>query len=335
MAGYALRRLLMAVPALLLTSAVIFALLEAAPGDPLGDIPLTIPPEVRAQMRAALGLDAAWPLRYLLWLRQFLWVEPLFWADHWLGTSFSQGMQRIVSYQSRSPVFDVIAQRLPQTLAVVGMSYLLGVAIALPLGVVSACRPGGWTDRLGGVIAMLGLSLPTYVTGLVLIMVFGVGLQWLPTVYDTTLQISDWSRLMQQLRQMAMPVAVLTLYNAALISRYMRAAMLDNLGQDYPRTARAKGLGEAAVVRRHVLRNAMIPVVTVIAMGLPSIFGGAIITEQVFRVNGLGQLLIGAIRSNDLPMVATLTFVFAILIVLCSLIADLAYAVLDPRIRYG
>lgn len=335
MARYLLRRLMLAVPVLLLISLLIFALLAAAPGDPLGDIPLTIPPEVRNRMRDALGLDAAWPLRYALWLRQFLWVEPLYWADHWLGTSFSAGMQRIISYQSRSPVFDVIAQRLPQTLAVVGMSYVLGVAIALPLGIFSACRPGGWVDRIGGFITVLGLSLPTYVTGLVLIMIFGTRLQWLPTVYDTSLQVTGWASLMQQMLQMLMPVAVLALFNAAQISRFMRASMLDNLAQDYTRTARAKGLGTPAVVLHHALRNALIPVVTVIAMGLPQVFGGAIITEQVFRVNGLGQLLIGSIRSNDLPMVATLTFLFAILIVGCSLIADLVYVALDPRIRYG
>jgi peptide/nickel transport system permease protein len=133
---------------------------------------------------------------------------------------------------------------------------------------------------------------------------------------------------------MLMPIAVLALYNAAQISRFMRASMLDNLGQDYARTARAKGMGERVVVLRHVLRNSMIPVVTVIAMGVPSIFAGAIITEQVFKVNGLGQLLINAIQSNDLPLVQTLTFIFAVLIVTFNLIADVLYGVLDPRIRY-
>ena len=133
---------------------------------------------------------------------------------------------------------------------------------------------------------------------------------------------------------MAMPVFVLALYNAAQISRYMRASMLDNLQQDYVRTARAKGMGERTVILRHVLRNSMIPVVTVIALGVPTIFGGAIITEQVFGVNGLGQLLIIAINGNDLPMVQTLTFIFAVLIVLFNLIADVLYGMLDPRIRY-
>ncbi|MDP5349098.1 MAG: ABC transporter permease, partial [Paracoccaceae bacterium] len=137
-----------------------------------------------------------------------------------------------------------------------------------------------------------------------------------------------------QLRQMIMPVMVLALYNAAQISRFMRASMLDNLNQDYVRTARAKGLGEKTVVLVHVLRNSMIPVVTVIALGVPQVFGGAIITEQVFKVNGLGQLLITAIEANDLPMVQTLTFIFALLIVIFNLIADILYGILDPRIRY-
>ena len=181
---------------------------------------------------------------------------------------------------------------------------------------------------------MVGFSLPTFFTGVVLIIVFGIKLQWFPSIYDTTHRVTDWDSFVVQVRQMAMPVTVLALYNAAQISRFMRASMLDNLRQDYVRTARAKGLGERVVVLKHVLRNSLIPVVTVIALGLPAVFGGAIITEQVFKVNGLGQLLILAINSNDIPMVMTLTFIFAILIVAFTLIADLLYGVLDPRIRY-
>jgi peptide/nickel transport system permease protein len=146
--------------------------------------------------------------------------------------------------------------------------------------------------------------------------------------------VDDWESFLMQVRQMALPVFVLALYNAAQISRYMRASMLDNLSQDYVRTARAKGMTERTVVLRHVLRNSMIPVVTVIALGVPTVFGGAIITEQVFKVNGLGQLLIIAINANDLPMVMTLTFIFAVLIVVFNLIADILYGILDPRIRY-
>jgi peptide/nickel transport system permease protein len=176
--------------------------------------------------------------------------------------------------------------------------------------------------------------VPTFFTGLVLILVFAVNLHWFPSIYDTSLRVTDWESFLKQVRQMAMPVMVLALYNAAQISRYMRSSMLENLGQDYVRTARAKGMSERVVVLKHVLRNSMIPVVTVIALGIPSIFGGAIITEQVFRVNGLGALLIGAIQGSDLPTVQTLTFIFAVLIVLFNLIADILYGILDPRIRY-
>ncbi len=334
MLGFALRRLAWAGPTLLFISLVIFLLLEAAPGDPLGDMPLTIPAEVRAGMRAALGLGEPWPLRYLLWLRQILWVEPLHGIDRLLGTEFGAGMQRIVSFQSRAPVFQVIGQRMPQTLTVVGLAYLLGVLVALPLGIVSAWRRGSWVDRIGGLVAMLGVSLPSFFVGVVLILLFGVRLQWLPTVYDTGLRVTDWPSFVQQMRQMAMPVAVLAFYNAAQISRFLRSAMLENLRQDYVRTARAKGLSERVVLLGHVLRNSLIPVVTVIAMGLPTVFGGAIVTEQVFKVNGLGQLLIMAIHAHDTPMVMTLTFLFAVLIVLATLLADLAYGLLDPRIRH-
>src|SRR5690606_5011420 len=172
MLNYTLRRLLLAVPTLLMISLVIFLVLEASPGNPLGEIPLTIPPEVQAKMRAALGLDDPWYVRYVLWLRQFFWVEPLHWIDQSFGTAYSAGMQRIVSFQSRSPVFDVIAQRLPQTLTVVGLSYFLGVSIAIPIGIISAYRQYSWIDQLGTFISMIGFSLPTFFTGVVFIIVF-------------------------------------------------------------------------------------------------------------------------------------------------------------------
>jgi peptide/nickel transport system permease protein len=331
---FTLRRLLLAIPTLLIISLVIFLLLEAAPGDPLGDVPLTVPPDVKAKMREALGLDSPWYVRYLLWLKQFFWIEPLHLVDHLFGTSYGEGMQRVISFQSRQPVMQIIAERMPQTLMVVGLAYLIGVMIALPIGIISAYRQYSWFDNLGTFISMVGFSVPTFFTGVVLIIVFAVNLQWFPSVYDTTLKVTDWVSFKAQVRQMVMPVTVLALYNAAQISRFMRASMLDNLGQDYVRTARAKGLTEKVVVLIHVLRNSLIPVVTVIALGVPTIFGGAIITEQVFKVNGLGQQLISSIHANDLPMVMTLTFIFAILIVLFNLIADLLYGILDPRIRY-
>lgn len=334
MLTYTIRRLLLAIPTLLFISLVIFLLVDLAPGSPASQIPLTVPPEVRMKILESMGVNDPVHVRYVLWLKQFFVVEPLVWIDGSFGTTYSEGMQRILSWQSRSPVFDIIAQRLPQTLTVIGSSYLLGVLIALPIGIYSAYRQYSWFDQLGTFISMVGFSVPTFFTGLVLILVFAVKLQWFPSIYDTGLKVTDWESFLKQVRQMVMPVTVLALYNAAQISRYMRSSMLENLGQDYVRTARAKGMSEQVVVLKHVLRNSMIPVVTVIALGIPTIFGGAIITEQVFRVNGLGALLINAIHGSDLPMVQTLTFIFAVLIVLFNLIADILYGILDPRIRY-
>ncbi len=334
MLTYTLRRLLLAIPTLLFISLAIFLLLELAPGDPVADMPLTIPPEVRDKIRAALGLGEPFYIRYLLWLKAFFITEPLYWIDASFGTDLAQGAQRIISFQSRSPVMDIIAERVPQTLTVVGMSYVVGVLIALPIGIISAYRQYSWFDQIGTFVSMVGYSVPTFFTGVLLIVIFSVNLGWFPSIYDTTLKVTDWDSFGKQVRQMAMPVFVLALFNAAQISRYMRASMLDNLNQDYVRTARAKGMSEKTVVLMHVLRNSMIPVITVIALGVPTIFGGAIITEQVFKVNGLGQLLIIAIYGNDVPMVQTLTFIFAILIVLFNLIADILYGILDPRIRY-
>lgn len=334
MLTFTIRRLLMAIPTLLFISLVIFLLLELAPGDPVADMPLTIPPEVREKIRLSLGLGEPFHVRYALWLYNFFVTEPLYWIDNTFGTAFAEGRQRIISFQTRAPVFSTIGERMPQTLKVVGLAYLVGVLIAVPIGVISAYRQYSWFDQIGTFISMIGFSVPTFVTGVVLIVVFSVHLGWFPSIYDTTLKVTDWDSFVKQAKQMVMPVFVLALYNAAQISRYMRASMLDNLNQDYVRTARAKGMTERTVVLIHVLRNSMIPVVTVIALGVPGIFTGAIITENVFKVNGLGQQLLLSIQGNDAPMVLTISFVFAILIVLFNLIADVLYGILDPRIRY-
>lgn len=334
MLTFTIRRLLFAIPTLLFIALVIFMLLELAPGDPMASMPLSIPPDVRQQMREALGLGEPWWIRFPLWLNQFFIVEPQYWIDNAFGTNFADGAQRIISFQSRSPVFDVIAQRLPQTLWVVAMSYVVGVLIALPIGIISAYKQYSVFDQAGTFVSMIGFSVPPFFSGVLLIVIFSVQLQWLPSIYDTTLVVNSWDTFMQQLQQMIMPVMVLALQTTAQVSRYMRASMLDNLSQDYVRTARAKGMSESVVVMKHVLRNSMIPVVTVIALGIPSIFGGAIITEQIFKVNGLGQLLIIALQGSDIPMVMTITFLLAVLIVMMNLIADVLYGILDPRIRY-
>ena len=333
MLTYTIRRLVLSIPTLLFIALVIFLLLELAPGDPMGTMPLTIPDEVKQRMREALGLGEPWYTRFALWLYQFF-VEPQYWIDASFGTNFADGAQRIISFQSRSPVFDTIAERIPQTAWVVGMSYVVGVLIALPIGIISAYKQYSVFDQAGTFISMIGFSVPPFFSGVLVIVIFSVQLGWLPSIYDTTHQVVDWDTFVYQLQQMIMPVMVLALQTTAQVSRYMRASMLDNLGQDYVRTARAKGMTESVVVMKHVLRNSMIPVVTVIALGIPGIFGGAIITEQVFKVNGIGQLLIIALQGSDIPMVMTITFLLAVLIVLMNLIADVLYGILDPRIRY-
>ena len=336
MLSYTIRRLLFAVPTLLVISFIIFAILDLAPSDPTGNLPLTIPAEVRAQIREALGLGQPFPIRYMKWLQQFFINEPLNMMEQWWGITIgdSENRLRVTSWATRSPVVDLIVERMPQTLWVVGMSYVVGILIALPIGVISAYKQYSIFDQIGTFISMIGFSVPTFFTGIVMIVVFSVTLGWLPSIYDTTHVVNDWASFVKQVKQMIMPVFVLALFNAAQIARFMRSSMLDNLNQDYVRTARAKGLKEKTVVLTHVLRNSLIPVVTVIALGIPQVFGGAIITEQIFRVNGLGQLLIIGIEGADIPLVQTLTFIFAVLIVLFNLIADLLYGILDPRIRY-
>jgi peptide/nickel transport system permease protein len=334
MLTFTLRRLMLAIPTLLLISLIIFLLVDFAPGSPMSEIPLTVPPEVRLKMIKALGADEPVLVRYVLWLRQFFLVEPAYLFDSYFGTTLAGDEQRILSWQSRAPVFTVIGQRIPQTLTVIGTAYLVGITIALPIGIYSAYRQYSLFDQFGTLFAMIGFSVPTFFTGTMFIIIFAVWFGWFPTKYDTTLVVTDWASFLKQIKQMAMPVMVLGLANAAAISRYMRSSMLENMGQDYVRTARAKGMTERVVVLKHVLRNSLIPVVTVIALGIPSIFGGAIITENLFGVNGIGSALIGAINANDLPMVQTLAFIFAALIVTFNLIADVLYGLLDPRIRY-
>ena len=337
MGKYVIRRLLTAIPTILVISFIIFAILELSPSDPTGNLPLTIPPEVRQKIREALGADDPFAVKYVKWLNQFFIAEPLNLFEKSFGVTLpgSEERTRVISWATRGPVIDIIAERLPQTMWVVGSSYILGVLIAIPVGVFSAYRQYSAFDQLGTFLMMVGFSVPTFFTGLMFIIVFSVNLRWFPSVYDTTLVVTDIETLQLQLRQMFMPVTVLTLYTTAQMSRYTRASTLENLQQDYIRTARSKGLNERVVVSRHAVRNSLIPVVTLIALGIPSIFGGALITEQIFRVNGIGQYLIIAIQGGDLPTVQTVTFIFAVLVVLFNIVADVLYGVLDPRVTYS
>lgn len=319
MSQYILRRVLISVPTLLVISFVIFAILALAPGDPLAQFATNpaIPESTRERIRISLGLDQPWPVRYVKWL-----------------ASIAQGDWGI-SFNTKAPVVDLIWQRLPQTLQVVGIAYLIAVVLAIPIGIISAVRQYSVFDQIATFFAFVGFSVPSFFTGLLLMLIFAINLGWFPIVYQGSLRVTDWESFTQQVRQMVLPIAVLVVQQTGALTRFMRSSMLDNLSLDYVRTARAKGLSDRMVIVRHVLANSLIPVVTLIALGIPTIFAGAIITENLFRVNGLGQLLITSINSSDTPVVMALTFIFATLTVIFNLIADILYGVLDPRVRYG
>jgi peptide/nickel transport system permease protein len=239
-----------------------------------------------------------------------------------------------ISFMSHSSVMDLIQQRLPNTLAVVGVAYVIGVILAIPIGMISAVKRYSLFDHIATTFAFVGFSVPTFFTGILLIIVFSINMRWFPFIYDSTLQIKDLGSFLDQVKQSIMPITVLALFDTATIARYTRAEMLEHLPLDYVRTARSKGLKEQVVVLRHVLRNSLIPVVTLVALGVPAVFGGAIVTEQIFRVPGIGELLVRSIGDGDTPVVAAILLIFAVLVVLFNLLADVLYAVLDPRIKY-
>ena len=232
MLTFTIRRLILSIPTLLFISLAIFLLLQLAPGDPMAQVPLTVPPEVKEKMREALGLGQPIHIQYIKWIVQFFWIEPQVLFDHWFGTSFAEGKQRVISWQTRSPVMDIVVQRIPQTLWVVGLSYVVGILISLPIGIYSAYKQYSVFDQSGTFITMIGFSIPPFFTGPLLIVVFSVQLGWLPSIYDTTHVVTDWASFKIQFLQMVMPVMVLALQTTAQISRYMRSSMLDNLGQD-------------------------------------------------------------------------------------------------------
>jgi len=308
----------LAVPSLLGISVILFTVLALAPGDPFGEMALNpnVPAEVRLALRAKFGLDDP------VWQRYFRWLAAMLQGD-W-GYSFV----------SRVDADVLILQRVPVTLAVIGASQVLALAIALPVGIYSAVKPYSWFDRIASTLAFVGFSLPTFFTGILLILLFSIKLNWLPFVYNADLSASGWEWWSQQIRQSIMPVMVLGLFQGASWTRFVRSSMLDVIQLDHVNTARSKGLAESTVVLKHVVRNALIPVVTLVALTMPQVFGGAIVTEQIFRVPGIGSLLIDAILRNDTPVIMAVTFVFACLVIFFNLIADLLYGWLDPRISY-
>ncbi|MCB0053243.1 MAG: ABC transporter permease, partial [Caldilinea sp.] len=293
MGSYILRRILTAIPTLFFISFVIFALLALSPGDPTANLPPSLPMEIKLRIREALGMNQPMPIRYVRWLQQFMVNEPINAIEKATGIQIgnSEDRLRITSWTARGkPVIDLVMERLPQTLWVVGLAYLLSIVIAVPVGVFAAYRQNSIFDQASSVIAVIGFSLPTFFTGVLMIQIFAVWLGWFPSLYNTTLEVTNWDTFVQQVKQMIMPVMVLAFFQVATVSRFARSSSIENLRQDYVRTARSKGLGERMVVMRHVVRNSMIPVVTLIALGIPGIFGGAIVTEQIFAVNGIGQL---------------------------------------------
>jgi len=318
MGRYLVRRLLIAVPSLLGISLVLFTVLALAPGDPFGDLASNpnVPPEVAAGLRAKFGLDDPVFLRYLHWLSAMLHGDWGF------------------SFVSRSDVDTLIWQRLPATLLVIGSSQILALLIALPIGVYSAMRRYSIFDQIANLWAFIGFSLPPFFTGLLFILMFSIYLDWLPFVFRSDLGATGWHWYWEEFKQALMPVAVLALFQAASWTRYVRSSVLEVTRLDYVTTARAKGLPERRVVVKHILRNALIPVVTLVALQMPALFGGAIVTEQIFRIPGIGSLLISSILANDTPVIMAVTFVFACLVILFNLIADLIYGWLDPRIAY-
>ena len=318
MSKYVIRRVLIAIPVLVGISMVLFTVLALAPGDPFEELATNanVPPEVAQRLRAQFGLDQPLPVRYLKWLTAMV-------RGDW-GFSF----------QSRMDVDQLILQRLPVSLFVLGSAYGLALVVALPVGVLSAVRPYSIFDQIATTLAFIGFSLPTFFTGLLFILVFSIWLDWLPFIYRADIDASGWRWFAEHARQAIMPVAVLGLFQGATLTRFVRASVLEVVRLDYVNTARAKGLSEARTIGKHVVRNALIPVVTVIALQVPTIFAGAVVTEQIFRVPGIGSLLIAAILASDTPVVLAITFVFAVLVVAFNLVADIVYGWLDPRISY-
>jgi peptide/nickel transport system permease protein len=314
MGAYLIRRGLISIVTLIAISMIIFTILYLAPGDPLAGFANNpnVPPELRQRLRAQMGIDDPLPEQYTRWASQYI-------QGNW-G----------VSYSSRSDVREYVFGRIPTTLAITGSAFLLGLMIAIPVGVISAIKQYSLFDQFSTTFAFLGFSLPTFFTGILLIVLFSVKLDWLPFIYDSQVE-GIWP----SIKQAIMPVTVLGLAGAAALTRFVRASMLEVISQDYVRTARAKGLREQSVVILHAMRNAMIPVVTIVCLQIPEILGGAVITEQIFRVPGIGRLLIDAISNKDVPVVMAVAFGISILVVIFNIVADVLYATLDPRIKYS
>ncbi|WP_089173636.1 ABC transporter permease [Bosea sp. AS-1] len=312
MIGYILRRLVALVLTLLAAALVIFLVLEVLPGDPAAvTLGLNASPEALNALHAEMGLDKPAPLRFLLWLGGL--------ATGDLG----------LSYTYRVPVAQLIAERMAVTLPLAVLAILLAILIGMPLGVLAASRHGKMADAGVMAFAQAGLAIPNFWFGLLLVLVFAVGLGWLPAN-----GFPGWQAgLGVALKSLAMPALALALPQAAIIARVTRSAMLDTLQEDFVRTARAKGLSEGVTMRRHALRNALIPVVTILGLQFSVLIAGAIIIENVFALPGLGRLVFQAIAQHDLIVVKDLVMLFAGLAILINFAVELLYGLIDPRLR--
>ncbi len=313
MLSYILRRILATLPVMAIVALFVFGLLYIAPGDPAAVIAgdQASPADVE-RIRQSLGLDQPFLVQFGTWLWRILHFD--------LGTSIFTNL----------PVVSLIAQRIEPTLSLMAITLVLTLVVAVPLGVVAAWKAGSWVDRAIMAFAVFGFSLPVFVVGYVLAYVFALELEWLPVQGYTPLAEGFWP----WLRNLILPAIALGCVYIALIARITRASMLEVLQQDYVRTARAKGLGQRDILFLHALKNAAVPIVTVIGIGVALLIGGAVVTESVFAIPGLGRLTVDAILRRDYPVIQGIVLLFSFLYVLVNLMVDVVYTLVDPRIRY-
>jgi peptide/nickel transport system permease protein len=309
-----IRRLLQAIPVFIGITIISFALIHAVPGGPTARLELDadIRPEDIARIKANMGLDRP------VWQQYLIWVGNLLRGD--LG----------ISYIDQRPVAGQIRERLPKTVLLTGTALLLSIGLALPIGVIAAVKQYSWFDNITTVFSTAGISLPSFWLGLMCILIFAVKLRWLPPGGVVT--IGQPFSVTDLLRHLVMPAFVLATISIAGWSRYIRGSMLEVIRQDYVRTARAKGLRERLVILRHALRNALIPVATLMGLSIPNLVGGALITETIFSWPGIGRLAWHATTKRDYPIIMGVVVMATVMVIFGNLAADIAYGILDPRI---
>jgi peptide/nickel transport system permease protein len=317
MLQFLLRRILAVLPVLFVVSLVVFLILRLAPGDPAAVIAgNSATNEDIAKIQVQLGLDRSIPVQY------GIWMSNVFQGD--LG----------FSYYLNKPVTELIAQRVEPTLSLAFGTVILAILIAVPLGTLAAWRMGGWLDRLLSGFSVAGFSVPVFVIGYLLIYFFAIRLEWLPVQGYKSLSGPSAAGPWAWMRQLILPWMTLAMIYVALIARVTRASVSEALTEDYIRTARAKGISESAVLLRHALANAAVPIVTVVGIGIALLIGGVVVTETVYAIPGLGSLTVDAVLNRDFPVIQGLVLLFSVSYVLINLLVDLSYLVLDPRIRY-